>query len=373
MDSIFEAESDEIRLRDGGFIFQAILSYDLLWAIVDGETVFDQKDVSARLHQVDAFPDMKFQEGYATLTYVILSEVNLLKRKIDLANEEIKKRINPDYAAAFEAVIAGEPLPPETEPEKTEEPEEPKNPEVPGLPEPQKGLGKGQEGLDAGQGQLDQGQPQLDKGQDQLNPGQKGLPKPIGESARTTYLTAAQRKELNDRYFSGTRFSVRFTTNRTVLREVSTSGIDSGNPRVTLKLSTGMVTTLDGAEINSWEGFSVAVSGGLTNNFIIDEKSEPPISKIIVYDPIENVNEQIFKTILPSLSLEFKGDAVQIDTYSNRSSQVAIKSTINFDSLFEPDLNKTTPVEEPEEGEELETKQEEEDADENPPSPRINN
>jgi hypothetical protein len=52
---------------------------------------------------------------------------------------------------------------------------------------------------------------------------------------------------------------------------------------------------------------------------------------------------------------------------------VAIKSTINFDSLFEPDLNKTTPVEEPEEGEELETKQEEEDADENPPSPRINN
>jgi hypothetical protein len=371
MNRIFEAASDESRLRDGGFIFQAILSYDLSWAIVDGETVFDQKDVFARLHQVDAFPDMKFQEGYATLSYVILSEVNLLKRKIDLATEEIKKRINPNYAAAFEQVLSGTPMDQIVDPEPAEDGTEPL-----GLPEPQKQLGQGQAQLDKGQAQLDKGQSQLDKGQEQLNKGQDQLnpgQKMLGESTQATHLTAAQIKELNERYFSGTRYNVRFTTKRTVLREVSTSGIDSGRPSVALKLSTGMVTTLDGASINSWEGFSVAVSGGLTNNFIIDEKSEPPISKIIVYDSIENVSEQIFKTILPSVILEFSGDRVQIDTYSNRSSQVAIKSTINFDSLFEPDLNKTSEIEEPEEGEELETKPKEEEAGENEPTSRINN
>jgi hypothetical protein len=368
MNRIFEASySDEAKLRDGGFIFQAILSYDLYWVIEDGETVFDQKDVSARLHQVDAFPDMKFQEGYATLAYVILSEVTLLKRKLDLATEEIKKRISPEYAAAFEIV---QEKGPDADVESLELPEPKKQL---GLPEPQKSLGKGQDQLDkgqetldkgqdmlnAGQGQLNKGQDLLNKGQEQLPPGQKSLPepKPVAESLKTPALTAAQMKALNDKYFKGTRFGVRFTTKRTVLREVSTSGQDSGRPSVTLKLSTGMVNTLDGKEINSWEGFSVAVSGGFLNNFIIDESSEPPISKIMVYDQVDNVTEQIFKTILPSLTLEFSGDRVQIDTYSNRSSQVAVRSAINFDTLFEPDLKKT-PIEEPIEGEDVNTEEE---------------
>jgi hypothetical protein len=367
MNRLFEAESDEARLRDGGFIFQAILSYDLMWAIVDGETVFDQGDVSARLHQVDAFPDMKFQEGYATLTYVILSEVNLLKRKIDLANEEIKKRINPNYAAAFDAILGGEdPFKEESEDEVS--PEDPTK--VKGqleAPKPVAGsLGQGQAGLAKGQNTLEKGQGQLNKGQGQLNKGQAQLPEPIGESIQVPHLTAAQIKELNDRYFKGTRYNVRFTTKNTVLREVSTSGLDSGRPSVTLKLSTGMVNTLDGKEINSWEGFKVNVSGGLTENFVIDETGEPPISKIIVYDPIENVNEPIFRTILPSLLLEFSGDSVQIETYSNRSSQVAIKSVINFDSLFEPDMGKKADIEEPEEGEEEEESKK-------PDSSEINN
>ena len=83
---LFEA-TGEAGAKDGGFVFQAILSYRLTWQIVDGETRFDQKNVNARLHQVDVFPDLKFMQGWATLNYAVLSEVTLLKRKIDLATE----------------------------------------------------------------------------------------------------------------------------------------------------------------------------------------------------------------------------------------------------------------------------------------------
>lgn len=355
MDKVFEkAYSDEISSKDGGFIFQAILNYDLSWSIIDGETALDQKNIQGWLNQVDVFPDMRFDEGHATLTYVILSEVNLLKRKFELASEAIKRLLNPDYAKEMDGLpgekTSNEELPKPVETDLTDDdwnnllPPGPSNPL--GLPEPQKRLG--------------QGQKQLGPGQKALPAPQKQLPPPTSESRVdevlfTTKLTSAQIKEINDKYFKNTRYDVRFTVNRMVLREVSTSGLDTGTPNVTLKLSTGMVDTLDGKAINSWDGFKVRVVGKnkLFNDqsLTIDNTTDPKISEILVYDPIENVNELIFRTILPSLVLEFKGDRVQIDNYSNRSSQISIRSNIDFDNLFNIEEAPKSEVIDMEEGE----------------------
>jgi len=360
MDKIFEkAYSDEASSKDGGFIFQAILNYDLSWSIVNGETALDQKNIQGWLKQVDVFPDMRFEEGHATLTYVILSEVNLLKRKFELASEAIKRLLNPDYAREMDG------LPAEVTPEEeTPKPVEtdltdddwnnllPAGPNPPlGLPEPQKRIGQGQVSLPSGP------------------PAPLGLPQATSESRVdevlfTTKLTSAQIKAINDKYFSNTHYEVRFTVDRMVLREVSTSGLDTGSPNVTLKLSTGMVDTLDGKAINSWDGFKVKVSGKntLINNesLTIDNTTEPKISEIMVYDPIENVNELIFRTILPSLVLEFKGDRVQIDNYSNRSSQVSIRSNIDFENLFNIEEAPASEIIDTEEGEDLEQENTEE-------------
>ncbi len=365
MNKVFEkAYSDEISSKDGGFIFQAILNYDLTWSIVDGETALDQKNIQGWLKQVDVFPDMRFDEGHATLTYVILSEVNLLKRKFELASEAIKRLLNPDYAREMDG-LPGEQKPEEELPKPIETdltdddwnnllPQGPSDPL--GLPEPQK--------------RLEQGQKQLGPGQKQLGPGQKALPEPqkqlppptsesrVNEVLFTTKLTSAQIKAINDKYFKNTRYEVRFTVNRMVLREVSTSGLDTGAPNVTLKLSTGMVDTLDGKAINSWDGFKVKVTGKNTlfndQSLTIDNSTDPKISEILVYDPIENVNELIFRTILPSLVLEFKGDRVQIDNYSNRSSQVSIRSNIDFDNLFNIEEAPQSEIIDTEEGEDTE-------------------
>ncbi len=345
MDQVFEAYSDEATLRDGGFIFQAILNYKLMWSIVNGKTVFDQKEFSGWLHQVDAFPDLKFQEGSATLTYVLLSEANLFKRKIDLATEEIKKRLNPEYAKAF-LVTPGE-----------EEIEQFEFPDPSFFNRKPEELEAGQKQLQQSQKQLGPGQKMLNKGQGLLNPGQKALPEPVGESTTVRrHFTAAQLEALNDKYFRNTSFDVVFTIDRMVLREVSTSGLDSGRPTVTLKLSTGMVETLDGNPINSWNGFKV-VASGRDNSITIDNTGDDPISKIVTFDSVGNETEQIFKTIPPSLILEFAGDRVAIESFTNRSSQVAVRSAIDFDNLFEPQNKKTGPVETPEEGEELESEE----------------
>ncbi len=360
MDKVFEkAYSDEASSKDGGFIFQAILNYDLSWSIVNGETALDQKNIQGWLKQVDVFPDMRFEEGHATLTYIILSEVNLLKRKFELASEAIKRLLNPDYAREMDG------LPAEVTPEEeTPKPVEtditdddwnnllPSGPNPPlGLPEPQKRIGQGQVALPSGPS------------------APLGLPPATSESRVnevlfTTKLTSAQIKAINDKYFSNTHYEVRFTVDRMVLREVSTSGLDTGSPNVTLKLSTGMVDTLDGKAINSWDGFKVKVSGKntLINNesLLIDNTTEPKISEIMVYDPIENVNELIFRTILPSLVLEFKGDRVQIDNYSNRSSQVSIRSNIDFENLFNIEEAPASEIVDTEEGEEPEEENTEE-------------
>jgi len=130
-----------------------------------------------------------------------------------------------------------------------------------------------------------------------------------------------------------------------------------------------MVDTLDGQPINSWNGFKIYASGAPFDGMIIDNETSPPISKAIMYDPIENANDLIFRTILPSIYLEFSGDSVKIDTYNNRSAQVGFKTEIDFDDIFKE--KESTPIIEPEEGEENEEiDQEEEDTNspvKNPP------
>jgi hypothetical protein len=336
---LFEAIG-EAGAKDGGFVFQTILSYRMTWQIVDGETKFDQKDVNARLHQVDAFPDLKFMSGWATLNYAVLSEVTLLKRKIDLATEYIKRAISAEYAKELDGEPTnqgGDRLVPE--PIDKTQLELPPGEERLGLPEPQK--------------QLLAGQKMLEPGQKQLNPGQRMLDAGVQENAgQLPAYTASQLKEINNKYFSGTTIDVVFEANNIVLREVSSSSLDSGNPGVTLKLSTGMVDTLDGKSINSWDNFKVTATGRKYSG-TIDNSSTPPISRALIYDTVDNTNDLIFRTILPSVLLEFKGDSVKIDTYSNRSNQVAVRSTIDFENLFNYDEAKKTPVVEPEEGENL--------------------
>jgi len=114
-----------------------------------------------------------------------------------------------------------------------------------------------------------------------------------------------------------------------------------------------MVDTLDGSAINSWDKFKVVVTGG-RNKLVINNSTTPKISEILVYDTIENINELIFRTILPSLILQFTGDMVQIDNYSNRSSQISIRSNIDFDNLFNIEDAPKSEIVEPIEGEETE-------------------
>ena len=94
-----EAYSSETTAKDGGAIFQAIISHNISWEISNGETIFDQNKINSKLHRVDILPDLNYKEAFATSTYYILSEVNILKRKFQLASEAIKKAISSEYAA----------------------------------------------------------------------------------------------------------------------------------------------------------------------------------------------------------------------------------------------------------------------------------
>ena len=416
MHKLFENSYDEAsEIKDGGFVFQAILSYDMRWSIVDGEAKYDQRWVEGKLHQVDVYPDMKFMEGYATLNYVILSEVNLFKRKLDLATEYIKTAFSKGYADEINGLVAQqqkgpigggipEIVPPEqdeltdidfTEALRKAEEEKNKNQSgsdasvagelsnsqklLPGakneadssnLPATTDGSGLPAKVEEPGLPSIiDQGKEESTEETGETEPNQEETePKPTNVP-----LTAEQKKAINDKYFKGTDIKITFEAKRVVLREISTSSVDSGRPTCTLKLSTGMVDTLDGQPINSWNGFKIYASGAPFDGMIIDNETSPPISKAIMYDPIENANDLIFRTILPSIYLEFSGDSVKIDTYNNRSAQVGFKTEIDFDDIFKE--KESTPIIEPEEGEEGdENDQEEEDANspvKNPPGGTV--
>jgi hypothetical protein len=399
---LFEDSSeDSLGIKDGGFVFQAILSYDMRWTIVDGESKYDQRWVEGKLHQVDVYPDLKFMEGYATLNYVILSEVNLFKRKLDLATEYIKMAFSKGYADEMNGrVPTGDKngpitggIPDVAEPEQwnydftdalkkageqtAQQGEGPKG-EIEG--EEAKQLGKGQEALPAPSNESDSSnlpatteKPGLPATTDGSETGSGETPTTPSDYDETdkprviekepepvpgTPLTEEQKKAINDKYFKGTRIDITFQAKRVVLREISTSSVDSGRPSATLKLSTGMVDTLDGKPINSWDNFKIYASGAPFDGMIIDNNSTPPISKATMYDPIENVDDLIFRTILPSVILEFSGDSVKIDTYNNRSAQVGFTAGVDFENIFKD--SESTPVIEPNEGEETEEQEESE-------------
>lgn len=239
---------DETSAKDGGFVFQAIISHDISWKIVNGQTFFDQSKILAQLHQVDVFPDMNYTDAYATSTYYILSEVSILKRKFDMASEKIKEMISSEYSREM--------------------------------------------------------------ANDHVN-----------------------KQEVNAKYFNDVTFNVSLTTNRIVLREVSTSGLDSGSPNIVLKLSTGMVDELDGKKIDSWNSFELKVSGPGVN-FTVNNTSDVPISQIKAYDAVENKEEIIFQTIVPSLVLNYKGDRVSAETFTSRSADIASVSQADSSTIF---------------------------------------
>jgi hypothetical protein len=96
-DSMKLYEYENVSAKDGGVIFQVILSHDISWNIVDGITKFEQYSVNATIHEIDVFPDLNFKKAQATSTYYILSEAVLLKQKLDLLTEYVKKQLVKDY------------------------------------------------------------------------------------------------------------------------------------------------------------------------------------------------------------------------------------------------------------------------------------
>jgi hypothetical protein len=91
-------EYEEVSAKDGGIVFQAIVSHDMSWKIVDGKASFNQFKVDTKVHKIDVFPDLNYTEGYATSTYYVLNEAAILKNKLDLLTEELKKSLVSDYA-----------------------------------------------------------------------------------------------------------------------------------------------------------------------------------------------------------------------------------------------------------------------------------
>jgi hypothetical protein len=255
-DEIYEGYFEDTSAKDGGVIFQAIVSHDISWKIVDGNTVFDQNNIKTRLHTVEVFPDLNYKKGEASSVYYVLSEVNILKRKFDMASKAIKRLINPTYSAEIDA-------------------------------NPSKSI------------------------------------------------------ELNQMYFDGTSIDVRFTTDHIVLREVSSSGIDSGNPSIVMKVSTGLADQLDGRPIKAWESFNVSVKGNGID-LKINTGSDPSISKIMEYDQIENRWDQIFQTIIPSVAINFSGDRVEIETFTSRSTNLSSYTSSNIENIFSKDEEATS-------------------------------
>lgn len=91
-------EYEEVSAKDGGIVFQAIVSHSMSWNIVNGQASFKQYKVNTKIHKIDVFPDLNFTEAKATSTYYILNEAIILKQKLDLLTEAIKKKLVSNYA-----------------------------------------------------------------------------------------------------------------------------------------------------------------------------------------------------------------------------------------------------------------------------------
>lgn len=248
MNQVYEGYFDDSSAKDGGVIFQAKVSHDISWIIENGRTVFDQRDINTKLHEVKVFPDLNYKSGQATSVYYVLSEINILKRKFDLASRFIKRQISPQYSVELDAA-----------PDKE--------------------------------------------------------------------------ADINERHFTNTQYKVSFKTNKIYLREISTSGIDSGNPNVVLKISTGLVDQADGETLDPWSNFNIRVKGSGVD-MEISERSNIKISAAKEYDLIDNKSDLVFQTIIPSLHLKFAGDRVNVETFSSRSHNLWNSSKNDIETIF---------------------------------------
>lgn len=380
-------EKDASSLKDGGFIFQAIISHNLSFDIKDGYVVvaastsypFDKSKINATLHQVDLFPDLRTESGTATLTYVILSEVNTLARKFELAAEAVKRNlINPAVEVEREPVEDETPGPDDEIQGggvlQLNPPPEDKtkvNVHIPNRPELEQGktkttidiTQKGETGnLSLGRGNSNlltggKTNPQLNspKGNPALGQpeGRTPIP-PLGESIQEAKqgknkvtifykdeverlekegrLTRSEIKRLNALFFKNTLYTVDLTTKDLHLREISTSGLDSGAPQIVLKISTSLQSEAFGKTVPTFENFKLVVSG-LTSITVTGAE----VANLEIFDPVEKKNDTIFRTILPSLILRFKTDVVPVETFSNKSSEIAANQGITYKDIFEFD------------------------------------
>lgn len=307
IEKLFKINETTSGEKDGGFIFQAEISHSVSFEIKNGEIVlsagislpFNKGNIGAKLHQVDLFPDLKTTEGTATLTYVRLSEVNILSRKFELAAEVIKRNIvNPsvrikrkNYNISENTAI-----------------------DVPESPERE---GRAQE-------------------KEVITIFYKDEVERLETEGR---LTRDKIKYLNQIFFKNTRYSVKLSTDHIFLREVSASDLNSGSPEITLKISTSLVDEAFGKKVGSFEKFKLAISGSY--NGIINGRE---VAMFEIFDPIEKVKDKIFQTIIPSLILNFKSDQIPVETFTNKSSEIAASSKIDYDNLF--NLHRTTSQEE---------------------------
>lgn len=370
-------EKDTSSLKDGGFIFQAIISHSLSFDIKEGYVVvsasttypFDKSRINAKLHQVDLFPDLRTEAGTAALTYVVLSEVNNLARKFELAAEVVKRNlINPSIEVEREAPqgdfpkdeIEGGGVP------QVIPPKDDTKVNIHFINKPELEQGKTKMTIDiTPKGEL--GNPTLTGGKAnfQLNPpkGNTSLPQPdgrtpippLGESIQEAKkgtnkvtifykdeverleqegrLTRNEIKRLNALFFKNTSYTVTLSTDRLHLREISTASLDSGSPEVVLKISTSLKDEAFGGKVPSFENFKLVVSG-LTS--ITVKGAE--VANFEIFDPVEKKNDNIFRTILPSLILSFKTDQVPVETFTNKSSEIAATKGITYKDIFEFDF-----------------------------------
>jgi hypothetical protein len=368
---LFEKSASD--LKDGGFIFQALISHNLSFDIKEGYVVlsagtsypFDKSRINAKLHQVDLFPDLKTDSGTATLTYVILSEVNNLARKFELAAEVIKRDlINP--SAEIEKSNIDPNVDPTTEEQPSVDPEEenksrqissaeekPKVEIIYPKAKPQLTTSKinieignkasSTQGVAGGAANLPGGKtPPALTGPNALPPANEKLQEAKTQKVTIFYrdeikrleeagrLTRNEIKRLNSIFFKNTSYKVTLSTEKIYLREVSTSSLDSGSPEIILKISTSLVDEAFGGKVPSFENFKLVVSG---SSSVTVKGAE--VANFEIFDPIEKKNDKIFQTILPSLILKFKSDQVPIETFTNKSSEVAANQGISYRDIFE--------------------------------------
>ena len=357
MNLIFENQKASAAEKDGGFVFQAEISHSLTFYISDGFIVldprssfpFNKNDLYATLHQVDLFPDLNTKSGTATLTYVILSEINLLARKFELAAEKIKQKINPYYLESSEEgsdFEEAQNIPPDRVDAAQAVVQRPDSSQ-PGT-QPISRIQPGGQTALQNPGEINVAPDQAEGAEDVAPPTSASnktyYADEFGELQKSGKLTRAKRKELNEKYFKGSNFKVTLMTDHIILREISTNSLQGGKPSITLKISTALADEAFGESIDNKEKFSIKVTSSINTDVKtrIIEVTELTLTGedvigtgSMIYDEVDKQEEKIFETILPSILLTFDCDSLPVETFTNRSSE-NVKNKEIYTDLFNP-------------------------------------